>query len=67
MPLPSVGLLSVNQVAEQLGLHEQTVRKLIRKGDLVATPIGRRVLVHPVDLESFVERHRAIPIIDAAS
>ena len=66
MPLPSVGLLSVVQVAEQLGIHEQTVRKLIRSGDLVATPIGRRVLIHPADLENFVERHRAISI-DAAS
>jgi excisionase family DNA binding protein len=66
MPLETTALLSVAQVAEHLGIHEQTVRKLIRAGDLVATPIGRRVLVHPRELDDFIDRHTGVGVEHAS-
>ena len=54
-------MLSVLDIADSMGVHEQTVRKYIRVGDLVATPIGRRILVHPDDYADFLERHRNFP------
>jgi excisionase family DNA binding protein len=40
--LATAQLLSVKQVADYLGVHEQTVRALIRKGELEALqPRGR--------------------------
>ena len=52
------GLLTVPAVADYLAVHDQTVRKLIRRGDLLATRIGTRVLIDPRDLADFIERHR---------
>jgi excisionase family DNA binding protein len=51
-------LLSVREVASQLGLAAKTVRKLIRTGSLRAVRIGRAWRVDQCDLELFVERRR---------
>ena len=37
--------LSVNETAERLGVHPQTVRAMIKRGDLRAVRAGRRLLV----------------------
>ena len=58
MPQEIADLLSVPAVADKTGLHEQTIRKLIRTGELVATRIGTRVFVHPDDYADFIDRHR---------
>lgn len=38
------------------GVHVNTVRKLIRRGDLVATRIGSRIMVAESELDDFIER-----------
>ena len=51
-------LLEVEQVAQRLHCSTETVRRLIRRGDLVASrfsPRGR-LRVDPVELEEFIER-----------
>ena len=51
-------LLSVREVASQLGLAPKTVRKLIRTGSLRGVRIGRTWRVGKSDLDLFVERRR---------
>jgi excisionase family DNA binding protein len=46
--------LTVEQVAEQLGLSEYRVRELIREKQICATKIGRW-LIKPEDLEGFIK------------
>ncbi|MFD8981933.1 helix-turn-helix domain-containing protein [Streptomyces sp. NPDC059564] len=44
---------SVDQVADQLGLHVRTVRGYVRDGRLKATRVGRQYRITPADLEAF--------------
>ena len=46
-------LLTVEEVAKRLRLHEITVRRHIKSGRLPATRVGRRVRVREEDVESF--------------
>jgi excisionase family DNA binding protein len=47
--------LTVKQTAETSGLGSSTIRLLIRKRQLRAQKVGRRVLVKRSDLERFLE------------
>jgi excisionase family DNA binding protein len=38
-------VFSIREVSEALGLHPNTVRALISRGELRATRVGRRILV----------------------
>lgn len=48
-------LMTVAEVAAALGLHEKTVRKMVRSGE-IAEPltIGKRKLYDAVDIEEYV-------------
>jgi excisionase family DNA binding protein len=48
--------LSVDQVAERLGLHVRTVRGYIRDGRLRAARIGKQYRVESADLDAFTGR-----------
>jgi excisionase family DNA binding protein len=50
-------LLSVKQVAHELGLSARTVSTLITKGHIKAVRIGRRVLLPVAEVERFVQDH----------
>ena len=47
--------LTVKQTAETSGLGSSTIRLLIRKRQLRAQKVGRRVLIKRSDLEKFLE------------
>lgn len=50
--------LTVRDVAESLKVHEETVRRWIRRGELVALDLGgprAGYRVRPSDLEAFIE------------
>jgi excisionase family DNA binding protein len=49
--------LTVKQAAETSGLGSSTIRLLIRKRELSAQKVGRRVLIKRSDLENFLESH----------
>jgi excisionase family DNA binding protein len=51
---------SVEQVAEQLGLHVRTVRGYIRDGRLPAVRIGKQYRIAPADLDAFTGRPTAV-------
>ena len=47
--------LTIKQAAETSGLGASTIRLAIRKRQLRAQRVGRRVLVKRIDLENFLE------------
>lgn len=50
----SVQLLSVGHVATRLGVHEDTVRRMIARGDLTAIRVARCVRISEEELEAYV-------------
>jgi excisionase family DNA binding protein len=54
-------LYSVRQVADQLGVHPETVRRLIHDGRLEAVRVGRVLRVDGQAFAGFVERQRIKP------
>jgi excisionase family DNA binding protein len=55
------GLISVRDVANQLGVHPETIRRLIHDGRLDAVRVGRVLRIHRAAVESFLARQRVKP------
>ena len=53
-------LLTVEQVAERLQVHEETVRVWIRRKQLNAVQIGNEYRITPADLRDYIERRKTI-------
>lgn len=54
-------LVSVREVADQLGVHPETIRRLIHDGRLDAVRVGRVLRVYRAALDSFLARQRVKP------
>jgi excisionase family DNA binding protein len=54
-------LYSVREVANQLGVHPETIRRLIHDGRLDAVRVGRVLRVHGAALDGFLARQRVKP------
>lgn len=54
-------LVSVREVADQLGVHPETIRRLIHDGRLDAVRVGRVLRVHREAVEKFLARQRVKP------
>ena len=54
-------LVSVREVADQLGVHPETIRRLIHDGRLDAVRVGRVLRVHREALDGFLARQRVKP------
>ena len=54
-------LFSVRQVADQLGVHPETIRRLIHGGRLDAVRVGRVLRVDSAAVAQFVARQRIKP------
>jgi excisionase family DNA binding protein len=54
-------LVSVRDVAEQLGVHPETIRRLIHNGRLDAVRVGRVLRVHREAVDLFLARQRVKP------
>jgi excisionase family DNA binding protein len=52
----------VRQVADTLGVHPETIRRLIHDGRLDAVRIGRVLRVEANSLAGFVARQRVKPV-----
>jgi excisionase family DNA binding protein len=57
----SSGLYSVREVAVQLGVHPETIRRLIHDGRLDAVRVGRVLRVQKHAVDSFLARQRVKP------
>ncbi len=55
------GLFSVRQVAHQLGVHPETIRRLIHDGRLDAVRVGRVLRIDPTAVQGFLDRQRVKP------
>lgn len=55
-------LYSVRDVAMKLGVHPETVRRLIHDGRLEAVRVGRVLRVDPNSLQAFLSQQRIRPI-----
>jgi excisionase family DNA binding protein len=49
-------LLTIAEVAEVLRVCSRTVHRLIERGDLRPSRVGRRVLITSDEVESFIRR-----------
>ncbi len=51
-------LLTVEQVANHMQVHVETVRVWIRRGDLIAINIGNEYRISRDDLNAFIEKRK---------
>lgn len=51
-------MLSVEEIANELGVNPETVRVWIRSGELVAFSIGKGYRISRTDLNDFIRRRR---------
>ena len=49
-------MLSVEEIADELGVNPETVRVWIRSGELVAFSIGKGYRISRADLDDFIRR-----------
>lgn len=49
-------LLSLETVAQSLGVSKHTIRAFVRRGRLRPTKVCRRLLFDPADVEAFVRK-----------
>jgi excisionase family DNA binding protein len=61
LDVDTTSLYSVRQVADRLGVHPETVRRLIHDGRLDAVRVGRVLRVDGVAFAGFVARQRIKP------
>ncbi len=58
-------LLTPKDIAQVIGFHPVTVRIMLASGDFGPyVRVGRRLLLEPRELESWIERHR-VPVASA--
>jgi excisionase family DNA binding protein len=57
-------LYSVREVADQLGVHPETIRRLIHGGRLDAVRVGRVLRVHRGAVQTFLAQQRIKPSRD---
>ncbi len=64
-------LLSVDQVAQEVGLHPRTVRRFIREGRLKANKVGKQWRIHRQDLDALTgvetDKPRAADMIQVST
>lgn len=53
--------LGVNEAAELVGLHNQTIRKYLKRGELPYVRISKKILILPKDLADFLMMYRSKP------
>lgn len=47
-------LLTVNELADILSVNQLTIRRMVKRGQLVAVRIGRAVRFDPADIDAYL-------------
>ncbi len=50
-------LFSINTAAARLDCHPETLRRIIRRGELAAVKVGRTWRVRETDLDAFLDKN----------
>ena len=58
---PILNYVSPRQLHERWGLHEESVRRILREGRIPAIRIGKRLRVALPDVEAYEAARRIIP------
>ena len=61
MPMTAERIYTLDQVAEILGFHRNTVRRWIVSGELAASELGGRYRIRQSDLDEFMRRKQIRP------
>ncbi len=56
-------LLSVNQLADILGLKKITIYEKVRSNKIPFVKLGKRVLFQPSDVEGFIKMNRKEAVV----
>jgi excisionase family DNA binding protein len=56
----TTGMLSIKEVANQLGVDYKTIYRLVRKGELSAAKIGGVYRIRPEDVNDYIEQQIAV-------
>lgn len=51
-------MLTIKQVAERLGLHENTVRRYVQEGMIPAVKFEKAIRIEQEDLEEFIRQRK---------
>ncbi|MCE4993268.1 helix-turn-helix domain-containing protein [Staphylococcus haemolyticus] len=54
MSVATEEIFTVQQVANKLNMHVQTIREYIKRGDIKARKIGRKYIITQEDLNNFI-------------
>lgn len=54
MSVATEEIFTVQQVANKLNMHVQTIREYIKRGDIKAKKIGRKYIITQEDLNNFI-------------
>ena len=54
----SIRLLTISDIAERLQVSTKTIRRWIKKGDLIAHQLGSQWRISKVDMELFLRTRR---------
>ena len=52
---------TVDEIAARLQVSDQTVRRWVKSGKLIAFKPGKELRIHPTDLEEFLESRKVRP------
>jgi excisionase family DNA binding protein len=55
-------LYSVREVAGLLGVHPETIRRLVHDGRVEAVRVGRVLRIEPYEVDRFLARQRVKPL-----
>ncbi len=60
LQLPSRLTYTVQEAASLLGVHEESLRREIRAGRLVASRLGRKLLIPVENLEEYIKKGQSV-------
>jgi excisionase family DNA binding protein len=58
-------MLSIDEVADQLAVSRDTIRRLVERGELKAVKVGAQWRISTADLAAYLERNTPEPVVSS--